>query len=116
MYNVAKQRSGEGEELRTEGWRYRSVLTLLDVRQPDTQYPGRGTSDSLRPIWLVLGGNVKKSARAKLQPTNCLCLLDLQYLPILANTFLIVSVDKAVAMKWPSRDFFFGGDLQQLPQ
>lgn len=36
------------------------MLTLLDVRQPDAQYPGFGTSDSLRPIWLALGGNVKE--------------------------------------------------------
>jgi hypothetical protein len=49
MYSIAKQRSREGEELRAEGWRYRSVLTLLDVRQPDAQYPGLGTLVSLRP-------------------------------------------------------------------
>lgn len=36
------------------------MLTLLEVRQADAQYPGFGTSVSLRPVWLALGGNVKE--------------------------------------------------------
>jgi len=60
MYNVANSGVEKREELTAEGCRYRSVLTLLDVRQPDAQIPGLGTSDSLRPIGWLLAGMLKE--------------------------------------------------------
>jgi len=34
----------------------------------------------------------------------------------MGNTLRILPFGKNVAMEGPSRDFFFGGDLRQLPQ